>query len=79
MWHFCVDVTASQTALLTGINRNTVNRYYGLFRLAIYRHQLKQFERMVGNVEMDESYFGATRLRRVRGKLKRGRGNSSGL
>jgi len=74
MWHFCVDVTASQTALLTGINRNTVNRYYGLFRLAIYRHQIKQFERMVGNVEMDESYFGASRIRGVRGKLKRGRG-----
>jgi len=74
MWHFCVDVTASQTALLTGINRNTVNRYYGLFRLAIFHHQLQQFQRVVGDVEMDESYFGATRIRGVTGKLKRGRG-----
>ena len=74
MWHFCVDVTASQAALLTGINRNTVNRYYGLFRLAIFRYQLKQFQRVMGDVEMDESYFGATRVRGFSGKLKRGRG-----
>jgi transposase-like protein len=74
MWHFCVDVTASQTALLTGINRNTVNRHYTLFRLAIYAHRLKQFQHVVGDVEMDESYFGASRVRGCPGQLKRGRG-----
>ena len=51
MWHFCMDVTATQTALLTGINRNTVNRYYALFRQAIYAHRLKQFQRVVEEVE----------------------------
>lgn len=74
MWHFCVDITAAQTALLTDINRNTVNRYFGLFRLAIFRHQHSQFQRVVGNVEMDESYFGATRVRGVPGKRGRGTG-----
>lgn len=72
--HFCVDITATHTALLTGINRNTVNRYYRLFRVAIYRHQVNEFEKFVGDVEMDESYFGASRVRGYRGKLKRGRG-----
>jgi hypothetical protein len=37
---FCAALTASQTALLLGLNRTTVNRYYGLFRAAIRDHHL---------------------------------------
>ena len=62
MWHFCVDITAAQTTLLTGINHNTVNCYFGLFRLAIFRHQFIQLQQVMGNVEMDESYIGAIRV-----------------
>ncbi len=29
---FCADVTALSAASLTGLNRNTVNRYYGLLK-----------------------------------------------
>jgi len=72
--HFCVDIIASKTAALLGINRNTINHWYGVFRLAIYAWQMKEFERMFGEVEVDESYFGAKRKRGYRGKLKRGRG-----
>jgi transposase len=32
LMHFCEDIEASRTARLTGINRNTVNRYYNIFR-----------------------------------------------
>ncbi len=32
---FCADVTALSAASLTGLNRNTVNRYYGLLRVRI--------------------------------------------
>lgn len=71
---FCADLTASQTALVLGLSRTTVNRYYGLFRAAVAAHQLAQKERFVGTVEVDESYFGASRPRGVPGKLKRGRG-----
>ncbi len=33
-----------------------------------------EFEKFVGKVELDESYFGARRIRGFQGKLKRGRG-----
>ena len=71
---FCADITASRAALLLGINRNTINKYYNEFRSAIYAHQMKEFEKIIGEAEVDESYFGAKRKRGYRGKLKRGRG-----
>jgi len=71
---FCLDINASKTAKLMGINRNTINHWYMTFRLAIYVHQMKEFKKIIGEVEVDESYFGAKRIRGFRGKLKRGRG-----
>lgn len=50
MWHSCVDITSAQTALLIGINRNTVNRYFGWFRLEVFHHQFNQFQRVVGDI-----------------------------
>ena len=74
--HFIVDVRADQTAKLLKLNRNTINRYYTLFRIAIAMHQRDEFKKFVGMVELDESYFGAKRVRGFHGKLKRGRGTS---
>jgi transposase len=71
---FCADINATKAALLLGINRNTINHYYGEFRRAIYAHQMSEFEKIIGEAEVDESYFGARRKRGYRGKLKRGRG-----
>lgn len=71
---FCVDIPASKAALLLGINRNTINHYYHEFRSAIYAHQAAEFEKIIGEAEVDESYFGARRRRGFWGKLKRGRG-----
>ncbi len=71
---FCVDVTATQASVLLSMNRNTVNRWYGIFRRAIYAHQEALKDALVGRVEVDESYFGASRVRGFHGKLKRGRG-----
>ena len=65
---FAADLTALQTAELTGPNRNTVNRFYRVLReriLAACEAQRPLF----GIVEVDESYFGA---RRVKGKAGRG-------
>ncbi|SFV91131.1 Mobile element protein [hydrothermal vent metagenome] len=67
---FSNDLSATQTANLTGINRNTINRYYTFFRERIARIQNEESP-LSGEIELDESYFGA---RRVRGK--RGRGAS---
>jgi transposase len=71
---FCADINATKAALLLGINRNTINQYYKEFRVAIYAHQMKEFKKIIGEAEVDESYFGARRKRGYRGRLKRGRG-----
>ncbi len=71
---FAVDLTATQAAHLLGFDRKTVNRYYGLYRLAIHRHQTSEIVRLVGVVECDESYFGPARQRGVYGPRKPGRG-----
>ena len=71
---FYLDILADKTAILTGLNRNTINRWYLIFRKAIYTWQHKEFEKIVGEAEVDESYFGAKRVRGYRGRLKRGRG-----
>jgi len=71
---FSADINATKAALLLGINRNTINQYYKEFRLAIYAHQMREFEKIIGEAEVDESYFGGRRKRGFRGKLKRGRG-----
>lgn len=76
MWAFAVDLTATQTAHLLGFDRKTINRYYGLFRAAIYAHQCQQIVALVGVVECDESYFGQARKRGVPGPRKRGRGTN---
>ena len=73
---FCADVTATQAALLLGLNRKTINRYYGTFREAIYRKQMDDLAQFAGVVELDESYFGATRVRGRPAPRKRGRGTS---
>jgi transposase-like protein len=42
---FALDLTATQTCHLININRNTANRYYYLFRKAIYGYQLNKLNR----------------------------------
>jgi len=71
---FCLDIEANKSAVLLKLNRNTINCWYGLFRQAIYLHQSGLKEKLLGNIEVDESYFGARRMRGFHGKLKRGRG-----
>ncbi len=65
--HVAVDLTAVQTAQLTGLKRNTVNRL-----LACLRERMAQaceLERSFrGHVEVDESYFGPRRVKRKAGR-----------
>ena len=69
IFHFCEDISATKTAKLLGINRNTINRYFNIFREAICEQGLSKNIKMKGEFEVDESYFGA---KRVRGKKGRG-------
>ena len=58
---FALELTATQAAELLGINRNTINSYYRFFRQQILSHQKKQFAQEIGEIELDESYFGGRR------------------
>ena len=65
---FSEDLTATQIANLTGVSRVTINKILlGLRqRIATYCEQESPFQ---GEIEVDESFFGA---RRVKGKRGRG-------
>jgi len=65
---FCLDSTATETALRTRVSRKTVNRIFYLIRKRIVV-LCEEESKFSGEVEIDESYFGA---RRVRGKRGRG-------
>ena len=68
--YFSLDIEATKIAQLTGLNRNTVNKYLLLVR-KIIAEECEVESPISGDIEVDESFFGA---RRVKGK--RGRGAS---
>lgn len=70
---FVADIVASKAAEIAGVNRKTADRYYTIFRRAILESAIDERKeaKLENGIEIDESYFGA---RRVRGK--RGRGAS---
>jgi transposase-like protein len=65
---FSIDLDASQVAKISGLNRNTVNRYLTGIRTRVAEFCESQSP-FSGEVEVDESFFGARRI-----KGKRGRG-----
>jgi len=65
---FSVDLEADQTAAISGLSRNTINKYYKAFRERIVSI-CESNSPLKGEIEVDESYFGA---RRVKGKRGRG-------
>jgi transposase len=67
---FSLDIDAQTIAILTGLSRNTINRHLRLIRVRI-AELCQQSSPVSGEVEVDESYFGARRI-----KGKRGRGAS---
>ena len=67
---FCFDSNATETSKRLSVNRNTINRIYTLLRVRIYElSEQHRLDKVGGDIEVDESYFGA---RRVRGKRGRG-------
>jgi transposase len=73
LYLFCADIPAVKATQLLGLNKNTVDRYYNLFREKILHASLKEMEVVSGEIELDESYFGA---KRVWGKRGRGAGKT---
>jgi transposase len=68
---FCADLTSTQIAELAKISRNTINRILQLLRKRIVELAEAESCFEAGEIEVDESYFGA---KRVRGKRGRGAG-----
>ena len=74
---FSLDLTATQTVDMTGMNRKTVDRLYSVIRarIAEYNRGTSPIsEPSSGEFEVDESYFGA---KRVSGKRGRGAGSKT--
>jgi hypothetical protein len=66
--YFAMDFSASQAADLTEISRRSISDIYQKLRIRIFEMTKKEGS-LEGEIEVDESYFGA---RRVRGKRGRG-------
>jgi len=71
--YFVLDLDAETIDLLTKSNRNTMNRYLHIIRkrIADLCEQVSPFQR---EIEVDESYFGA---KRIKGKRGRGAGGKT--
>jgi transposase len=69
--YFALDLSSSDVAELTGLTHKTVNTIFLKIRRRLAQDCERRSPLSAGEVEVDESYFGA---RRVRGK--RGRGAS---
>lgn len=68
---FSEDLPALTASALVSVDKNTTQNIYTHLRLRVVKLASKEAGKFAGEVEVDESYFGA---RRVRGK--RGRGAS---
>ena len=79
--HFVVDLTALQTSKLLNLHRNTINRIFNIVRDSICKELLvyDEDEIFCGDVELDESYFGATRVRGKRGRGAKGKTKVFGI
>ena len=64
---FSLDFTATSTAQLTGISVRSVNSIYLKVRQQVARY-CELESPLQGSVEIDESYFGAQRVRGKRGR-----------
>jgi len=70
---FSEDLSATQISYLTGLSRQTINKYLTAIRLRILELSSLQSDPLVGQIEVDESYFGARRVRDKRGRGARGK------
>ena len=69
---FYLDIEAKKVAEFTGLNRGCINNIYNklIERIATLCETESPFER---EIELDESYFGARRVRGIRGRGAKGK------
>ena len=71
--YFCMDIEAVKIAKLTGISEKTLSKYFTEIRV-LMANECEKISKLSGEIEIDESYFGA---KRVRGKRGRGAGGKT--
>ena len=70
---FSYDIEASKVAKITGVSRNTINTMLQAIRCRIAEFCEAQSPFDKGEIEMDESFFGARRMRGKRGRGAHGK------
>ena len=70
---FCLDIEAKKCGKLCNVNRNTASNIYDKIRQRIYEDCEKNSPLGNGSIELDESYFGARRVKGVRGRGAKGK------
>ena len=69
--YFCLDLEAVKVAKLSNISKKTIDKIFKQLRILML-HECEKIAKFQGEIEIDESYFGA---KRVRGKRGRGASN----
>jgi len=70
---FCLEMEAKKVSEFTGLNRVTINRIFDKIRVRISELCEDESPFVNGEIELDESYFGARRVRGIRGRGARGK------
>ena len=75
---FSLDLNAYETSKITNISYTTCKKIFQKLRIYIYKNLLKN-DTSIGEFELDESYFGAKRVRGKRGRGAAGKTPVFGL
>lgn len=70
---FCLDIEAKKVAEITHVSRQSVNKLFYCIKVRIMQICADEMACSVGEFELDESYFGARRVRGIRGRGARGK------
>jgi transposase len=70
---FCLDIEANKVASITHISRQSINKLFSCFRFRIASICEEENTCSEGEFELDESYFGARRVRGIRGRGSKGK------
>lgn len=70
---FCLEMESAKVAEYIGVNRLTVNRIFDKIRVRIAELCEVESPFVNGEVDLDESYFGARRVRGIRGRGAKGK------
>ena len=70
---FCLDIEAAKAAVMTGLSRNSIEKIFVAVRHRLSLLCASERKLSTGVYEFDENYFGAYRIRGVRGRGAQGK------